>query len=232
MRVRVFQLLHWFIQRKLRKSNIRSDGYSQYGQDITVFELLGRPPNGTFLDIGANDGKNFSNTLLFEEKGWSGICVEPHPVVFESLKQNRICHMVNACIVDIDRTVNFLVVDGSANMLSGIKEFCDKHHMERIEKEIAENGGSTRTVPIEALSPATLCNRFKVKQIDFLSVDTEGCELQILKAFDFKRVPVRTISVENGARSSEIFRYLTSKGYKLIKCVGCDEIYQYQPVSQ
>ncbi|MFA7256226.1 MAG: FkbM family methyltransferase [Kiritimatiellales bacterium] len=223
--------LHWFIQRKQRKRNIRSGGYSQYGQDVTVFDLLGKPSQGVFLDIGANDGKSLSNSLLFEEKGWTGVCVDPHPIVFESLKKNRKGHLVNACIADKDGTVNFLAVEGPANMLSGIKEFCDVHHMERIGKEIAQNGGTTRTVEIEALSPATLCNRFDIRQIDFLSIDTEGCELQILKSFDFENVPVRIISVENGSRSSSIFRYLTSKGFVLIKCVGCDEIYRHKAVT-
>jgi len=222
--------LHWFIQRKRRKLNIRSGGYSQYGQDITVFELLGSPSRGVFLDIGANDGKSLSNSLLFEEKGWTGVCVDPHPIVFESLKKNRKGHLVNACIADRDGTVNFLAVEGPANMLSGIKEFCDAHHMERIEKEIAQNGGTTRTVEIEALSPTTLCNRFDIRQIDFLSIDTEGCELQILKSFDFGKVPVRIISVENGSRSSVVYRYLTSREFVLVKCVGCDEIYRHQSV--
>jgi len=222
---------HWFIQRKYRKSNIRSGGYSQYGQDVTVFDLLGRPARGVFLDIGANDGRSFSNSLFFEEQGWTGVCVEPHPVVFESLIKNRSGHRVNACITDKDTVVNFLVVEGPANMLSGIAEFIDAHHMQRIDQEIAQNGGSKRTVSIEALSPVTLCNRFNIQQVDYLSIDTEGCELNILKSFDFEKVPVRIIGVENGSRSPAICSYLSSKGYVLVKCVGCDEIYRHKTVS-
>lgn len=223
--------LHWFIQRKCRKANIRGEGYSQYGQDVTVFDLLGKPSCGVFLDIGANDGFTFSNSLLFEEHGWSGVCVEPHPLMFQTLKQRRNCHLVNACISDADNTVNFMVVEGSANMLSGIVEFIDTRHIKRIDKEIAESGGNKRIVTIEALSPVTLCARFNIQQVDFLSVDTEGCELNILKSFDFKKVSVRIISVENGSRSSVVYRYLTSQGFVLVKCVGCDEIYRHQSVS-
>lgn len=222
--------LHWFIQRKRRKANIRSGGHSQYGQDITVFDLLGRPAHGVFLDIGANDGKTLSNSLLFEEHGWTGVCVEPHPVMFEALRQNRGGHLVNACIVDRDTTVNFLVVEGPANMLSGIAEFIDASHMARIDRELAQYGGHKRLVSIEALSPATLCQRFGIKQVDYLSIDTEGCDLNILKSFDFDQVPVRVIGVENGSRTPDICRYLATKGYRLVKCVGCDEIYRHQSV--
>ncbi|MCF7817353.1 MAG: FkbM family methyltransferase [Kiritimatiellales bacterium] len=218
--------LYWYLKRKRRKHNIRKDGHSQYGQDTTVFDLLGQPANGVFLDIGANDGVSLSNTLLFEEKGWSGVCVEPHPVMFEQLKENRNCHLLNACISGSDGMVGFLVVEGYANMLSGIAEFIDEHHIKRIDNDIAEHGGSKRTVEIEALAPHSLLKRFGIDRVDYLSIDTEGCELAILKNFDFKQIPVQIIGVENGTRSPELFRYMCSIGYELVKCVGCDEIYR------
>jgi FkbM family methyltransferase len=218
--------LSWYLKRKRRKKNIRKDGHSQYGQDMVVFDLLGRPPKGVFVDIGANDGATFSNSLLFEKKGWTGICVEPHPVIFETLKQNRKCHLLNACISDKDGKVDFLVVEGVAHMLSGILEFMDERHLERIERELAGTDGNKRTIEIQALSPQTLLKRFSFDQIDYLSIDTEGCELAILKTFDFEKTPVLIIGVENGTRSPELFRYMSSIGYKLVKCVGCDEIYR------
>lgn len=223
--------IHWYIQRKQRKFNIRTEGFSQYGQDVTVFELLGKPKQGVFVDIGANDGVTFSNSLLFEKSGWTGVCVEPNPAIFRILEQKRSCPLINACIADQDGPVDFMVVEGDAHMLSGILEFCDNHHLELVDKAITAQGGSKRIEEIEAMSPSTLCATFDIKEIDFLSVDTEGCELPILKSFDFEKIPVRMISVENGSRSSAVFRYLTSKGYVLVKCVGCDEIYRHHSVT-
>jgi len=217
--------LHWFIQRKLRKNNITTGSHSQYGQDITVYELLNKPSHGVFLDIGANDGVTFSNSLYFEEKGWTGICVEPHPSIFEQLSEKRQCHLLNACIASSDDTVDFLSVEGPANMLSGIVQYLDQFDLNRIDREIAMHGGHKREIKIEALSPETLLQRFNITEIDYLSVDTEGCELSILEVFDFKKTPVKVIGVENGNRSPELFRYLTQQGYHLKKCVGCDEIY-------
>lgn len=217
--------LYWYIHRKRRKSNIRKDGHSQYGQDVVVYELLGCPPQGVFIDIGANDGVTFSNSLLFEEKGWTGVCVEPHPDIFQNLPQNRNCHLVNACIADEDEWVDFLVVEGHSNMLSGIYDFLDQRHLKRIDAEIERYGGNKRVVTIEALSPESLLRRFSINNIDYLSIDTEGCELPILKKFDYESTSIKAIGVENGTRSPDLFRFLTSKGYKLVKCVGCDEIY-------
>lgn len=217
--------LYWYLQRKRRKSNIRGGGHSQYGQDLWAFDLLGRPEHGVFLDIGANDGVSLSNTLMFEEKGWTGICVEPHPGIFERLQASRACHLVNACIDAQDGKVDFMVVDGAGHMLSGIERFFDARHHRRIDEAIATAGGSKRRLTIEALSPASLLARFALEAVDYLSLDTEGCELGILKNFDFERTPVKLIGVENGKRSPDLFRYLTSVGYRLESCVGCDEFY-------
>ena len=219
--------LYWYLKRKRRKVNCRNGSYSQYGQDLVVLDLLENISSGVFIDIGANDGVTGSNTLLFEKKGWQGICVEPHPLIFKKLNNQRACHCVNACITDSDSIVDFLAVHGAANMLSGIESFMDQRHIERIDQEIAAEGGSTQRIEIEALSPSTLIDRFSLSKIDFLSVDTEGCELPILKSFlSENTIPKpKVISVENGSRTSSLFDYLTSVGFILHKCVGCDEIY-------
>lgn len=217
--------LSWWLKRKRRKSNIRKGGHSQYGQDVMAHELLGKPNSGVFMDIGANDGVTFSNSLYFEKLGWEGICVEPHPGIFETLKSKRNCHCVNACINDHDGLVDFIAVEGPSHMLSGIEAFLDERHLERIDKDIAKNGGSKTRIQIEALSPTTLLKRYNYKCLDFLSIDTEGCELPILNSFHFDATPTRCISVENGSRTSKLFSYMSSRGFRLAKCVGCDELY-------
>ena len=151
--------ISWYLKRKRRKANSRNDGHSQYGQDVTVYELLGKPQTGFFLDIGANDGKTFSNSLLFEENGWEGICVEPHPEIFKQLDAHRKCHLINACVSDTDGIVKFMMIEGPENMLSGIVDFFDDHHMERIQKGLKKNGGSTTLIEIESPTPATILER-------------------------------------------------------------------------
>jgi FkbM family methyltransferase len=217
--------LFWYLKRKRRKTNIRKGTPSQYGQDQIVYDLLGKPQSGTFVDIGANDGVSFSNSLFFEKKNWTGLCIEPHPIAYETLKSSRSCECLNACVIDSDTTVDFLVIEGSAHMLSGIASFMDQKHLERIEREIKNSGGQQRTIKIDALCPDTFLSKYSIKRIDYLSIDTEGCELAILKHFDLKEIEVKVIGVENGSRSPELFNYLNRAGYKLHSCVGCDEIY-------
>jgi FkbM family methyltransferase len=219
--------LYWYLKRKRRKANIRMGGYSQYGQDLACYDLLQQKKGGFFMDIGANDGITFSNSFLFEEKGWKGVCVEPHPIVFQTLNEKRSCHCLNACISEQDGIVDFLAVEGPAHMLSGIESFLSEDHLRRINQEISEKGGELRRIQIEAITPESLLKRYEIDVIDFLSVDTEGCELPILRSLlRSKSTPrPKVISVENGSRKPETFKYLTSIEYQLSKCVGCDEVY-------
>jgi len=63
--------------------------FSQQGEDSIVWSVLKNVKKGFFLDIGALDGKRFSNTYTFELQGWNGICVEAHPKYYEICKNNR-----------------------------------------------------------------------------------------------------------------------------------------------
>ena len=218
--------IYWQLKRKFRKYNIRKGSPSQYGQDQVVYELLGKPKTGIFVDIGANDGTTFSNSLFFEKLNWTGVCIEPHPIAFQQLTSARSCDLLNACISGTDSIVDFMVVEGSSHMLSGISTFMDATHIERIDREIEINGGKKKLVTIEAICPKTLINNYHLKKIDYLSIDVEGCEMEIVKKFDFSEINVRVIGVENGSRTPELFNYLDIVGYKLHKCIGCDEIYQ------
>jgi len=72
------------------RSSLWSPYFSQNGQDeFFLEELFVGQDSGFFVDIGANDGVTFSNTYALERKGWRGLCVEPHPDVFEQLRRNR-----------------------------------------------------------------------------------------------------------------------------------------------
>lgn len=217
--------IYWQLKRKFRKYNIRKNSPSQYGQDQVAYELLNKPETGTFVDIGANDGVTFSNSLFFEKLNWTGVCIEPHPIAFQELTTARSCELLNACISETDSIVDFMLVEGSSHMLSGISSFMDSTHLERIDREIEINGGDKRLIKIDAICPETLTKNFNLKQIDYLSIDTEGCEMEILRKFDFSEINVKVIGVENGSRTPELFNYLNTVGYKLHKCVGCDEIY-------
>lgn len=203
------------------------NGYhSQYGQDIFVSEYLGHRRNGFFVDVGASDGVTFSNTCHFERVlGWRGLAIEPLPETFLKLKANRTCTPINACISGENALVRFMALDGYTEMLSGIVSTFDARHRARIDEELASHGGAKREINVASFTLKSILEQHNVHEIDYLSVDTEGSELAILRSIDFKTARIRVISVENNYVDSDIWRLLTRQGYRLAAVLGCDEIY-------
>jgi FkbM family methyltransferase len=202
--------------------------YSQYGQDRFIAEqVFKQKRNGFFLDIGAYDGITMSNTFVFEKEfGWKGVCIEPNPIVFDQLKINRSCTTVNCCISDRECQVKFMAVSGWGVMLSGILDFFDKRHIERIDKAIEEHGGRKELIDIPSLPLHKILDKHNINKIDYCSIDVEGGELKVLDSLDFSKVDVRVLTIENNYGTNEVRNYLKPYGYSLIAKIGSDEIYE------
>lgn len=193
--------------------------YGQTDQDLMLDRALFRGmERGVFFDIGANDGMTFSNTLMFEQaRGWSGICVEADPLVFPALQRNRRCICVNAGVARSSGTMPFLQIEGPAQMLSGFVANFDSRRMERVDHSIARSGGSKRVVEVEAVTPSELLKRHNLGEVHYLNIDTEGNELDILRAFDFDDVFVHAITVEcNYADELRAILDVTGKHFDLV----------------
>jgi FkbM family methyltransferase len=202
-------------------------GYGASGQDLLIHQLLGRKENGTFVDIGANDGVTINNTVYLERKfGWKGIAVEPIPKVFEQLSKNRKCHLVQGCVAPERRTAKLLEVTGS-NMLSTLEMYNTGLTARRIRKSAKRLGGDLKETAVECYRLDSLAEQFGIRQIDFLSLDTEGGELDILQSIDFEKLPVSVISVENNYFSDAIKTYLEESGFLYVGTFLIDEIYVY-----
>lgn len=200
--------------------------YSQDGQDKFLNEVLFESKRkGYFLDIGAHDGITLSNTYFFEKNlNWEGICVEPNPKVFETLTKNRKSQNLNCCIYDRNSEVEFMVVTGAGEMLSGIIDTYNVKHIKRIDECIKTHGGSKSIVKIPARTiSGILANSNK---IDYCNIDVEGSELNILKTIDFEKYNIKIFTIENNYESSEVRKFLKKKGYSIIAVVGADEVFE------
>lgn len=201
--------------------------YGQYHQDQYVYEnFFKNKRNGIFVDVGAHDGILFSNTYFFEKfMGWTGVCIEPIPEVYNRLKTNRNCLCIQGCIFDDREDVPFLRLTGYTEMLSGLIENYDPKHLKRIETEIKARGGQSTVIKVKCYNLTQLLLSNHIQHVDYLSIDTEGGEFDILKSIDFARIDIDIIGVENNYHEA-FEEFLTSLGYKRICCLGVDEIYQ------
>jgi len=205
---------------------MKKNYFSQYNQDKFLNEVVfSNKKDGFFIDIGAHDGILFSNSLFFESfNDWSGICVEPNPVVFNKLVSNRKSINLNVCIGSENKKVKFTQIEGYSEMLSGITEKYDDRHIERINNDIRIKGGKKTEIEV-GMIPLGDIDELKNKKIDFISIDTEGNEFDIVASINFDLLDIKSLVIENNYKDNRVKDYLSSFGFELIYKLDCDEVF-------
>lgn len=200
--------------------------YSEYGQDKYLNEnIFKNKRNGIFVDIGADDGILNSNTYFFEkELGWNGICIEPRDNAFKKLKNNRKCLCIKVAIAAQKGTRNFVNVLEKIETFSGFLNTTANQHWKRIKDKNAK----WEIIKIKTHTLNKLCIQNNIKHIDYLSIDTEGSEEEIIRSIDFDQIIIDVIDVENNYGNLRIRQYLESKGYKFVDRLKIDDIYALQ----
>jgi len=206
---------------------------SQRGQDRFVWQryFAHRSTPGVFVDIGASDGVEFSNTLAFErDLKWTGICVEPIPEVFARLARIR-KRCVQAAVSDTTGKASFLRAENArvrTELMSGLVDKYDPRHKETVEKEIVDYGGTSTEIEVDTLTLNDLFEREGITHVDFLSMDTEGAEFDSLRILDTSMVTidVMTIEVNFDDRLAPLQDMLRGKGFKFVARVGHDAIFE------
>lgn len=163
---------------------------------------------------------------MLEQQGWRGIAIEPIPAIFRQLQQNRRCHCVNACVTATEGEAEFIELEG-VHMLSTLATHNVGLTARRLRKNAKRHGGALKQITVQCRRLDSLLTEHGYTHIDFLSLDTEGGELDILKSIDFTKTPVRAISVENNYYTSAIKNHLTRQGFIYLGTFKIDELYLY-----
>jgi FkbM family methyltransferase len=191
----------------------RHQSQSQILQDLWVSYELGEKREGFFVEFGATNGIVNSNTWLLEKKyGWRGILAEPNPFWHPALAQNRSATIDYRCLSSTSaRKVRFLTTDAVDPELSGVAEFAGGDHFVGVRSEGVE-------IEVETISLNQLLSDHDAPlTIDYMSIDTEGSEYDILQSFDFSRHIIELISVEqNRETEAAIEALLARQGYQRV----------------
>jgi len=203
---------------------------SQLGQDALVDQYLRGKRHGVFVDIGAYDGVTFSNTLMLErERGWTGICIEPLPDVFPILQKSRRCICVQACMGNREEAaVEFLAVQSQATptrMLSGVVSEYDPRHLARVDIELHAYGGTKNVIRVPMRHLHSVLHEHGVERVDYLSIDTEGSEMLILRSTVLSAIGHPCITVENNYDDPAIHEELVAQGYMLHTAIHWERFY-------
>ena len=187
---------------------------SQLRQDLFVLSELDFKVDGYFVEFGATDGIRWSNSYLLESSyNWRGILAEPAKLWHEALTLNRNAHIEKNCVwSETGKKLLFNEVNDPKHLgeLSTIDTFssADQHRMTR--------SSDNNKYEVSTISLNDMLNKYEApRAIDYLSIDTEGSEYDILSTFDFDKYDIKIITCEHNFTSmrEKIYNLLTQKGY-------------------
>lgn len=192
---------------------------SQMRQDLFVLSELGFKERGYFVDFGATNGVDLNNSYLLEKEfGWTGIVAEPAKCWHEELIRNRTCNIETNCVwKESNKVLSFNEVNEPELSTINAYSAADTHSPRRTKGKIFD---------VSTISLTDLLGKYAAPRIiDFLSIDTEGSEYEILSSFDFDRYQFRVITCEHNFTDNreKIINLLTSKGY-VQKFVGFSKV--------
>ena len=164
-----------------------------------IYDIFKNNSNGIFVEFGANDGIQQSNTFLLETKNnWSGLLIEPSPNLFDMLKTNRPNCKIESCAVS-----NFngtLHGDFTGNLMSSVG---------------GKRLNNTNLFEVPCFTLNYLCEKHKIHEIDLCSVDVEGYEKNVLNSINFSTLKIKNFVIEIYKwDETDIINLLKQKGYK------------------
>jgi FkbM family methyltransferase len=179
--------------------------YSQNQEEQIILNYFDNVKVGHVLDIGANDGKTFSNSLALIERGWMATLIEPHPVAFDLLRKRHAGNSFVECykIAIADKTgtmklsMNSPHIAGDTGLLSTL-----------VESETDKWKGvvSYDTISVPTYTFKDFQNGFKCDKFDFITIDAEGMDYAILSQIDLTAVGCKMVCVEHN--SVELQKYI------------------------
>jgi FkbM family methyltransferase len=179
--------------------------YSQKGEQQVIIDYFG-DHIGTFLDIGANDGFTFSNSYALSELGWSGVCVEPNKGAYKALvelaRKNVLC--LNSCIGAENKDIIFY--ESTDSLVSTTVE-SEMHKWKKVQ-------GFT-PIKTKMITFAQMLDRSFIKTFDFITIDTEGVDYEILSQIDLTDTKMVCVEVNERGRN-EYLEYCEKYALKLL----------------
>ncbi len=187
--------------------------YSQSGEDMLLCNhIFNNQKSGFYVDVGAHHPRRFSNTYLLYKKGWSGINIDPVPNMQQLFKERV-------------RDINISV--GISNKRGFMQYYTfSKSPLNTFEPEVArqqeQKYGNPKEIETEVFTLREILDNYaNNKKIDFMNIDVEGHEIEVLSSNDWEKYSPRVIALEdqnldiNHPEKSESFLFLKSKGYDL-----------------
>ena len=186
--------------------------------DIKILPYLQHIDKGVFVEAGALDGLFMSNTKILEDLGWSGILIEPSKKAVEKCRKNRKSPVESCALVSKEYPNPSVIGDFFFDGEDGLGAWSGVH---------SSMYGIKAAVEVQARTLESILDEHKITHVDFLSLDVEGHELEVLKGVDLNKIDITCILIEVNLRQyslEDMNAYLKQFGYN--KVVNLSNFYQ------
>lgn len=198
--------------------------YSQHGEQKIISDFFG-DHIGTFLDLGANDGKTLSNVYACAERGWKGTCVEPSKIPFNKLfelHKNREIECFNIGVSDKEGLVEFH--DSGTHLNKGDTSLLSTFVQGDYDKWKETTEYTTTTAQLITFPQLMVLS--KIKHFDLITIDIEGLDFQVLSQMNLTKLKCKMLIVEtNSVDDQKYIDYCAIYGYKVIFKNYCNLIF-------
>lgn len=197
--------------------------FSQAGEDVLLWSLFDRKKEGFFIDVGAHHPKRYSNTYLLYRNGWRGINIDPVPNMKKRFDRSR----------PQDINLNFGISKTEGKMTyhcfnePGINTFSEEIAKKKVKEHsffYLKSKIEVQVFPLRDVLEKYLPQ--DIQNIDFLNVDTEGHDLEVLKSNDFKKFRPKMVLAEalefdfKNVHENSIVAFMTKQKYEMISFCG------------
>jgi FkbM family methyltransferase len=202
--------------------------YSQEGEDIILNRIFENKANGFYIDVGAHHPKRFSNTFFFYKKGWSGINIDAMPGSMKLFNFQRPRDInIEQAISEKEEVLTYYsfnepALNGFSKVISDSRNNQDNYHIISSKK--------IKTSRLDSILNKYMTNN----DIDFLSIDVEGLDFQVIRSLDLVKFQPKVILIEilcsdlKSLIKHEITIYLEGLGYTLYAKAVNTVIFKYK----
>lgn len=206
------------LRRALFHGSSGTAGHAQFGEDFILWEILGRPGSGSFLEAGAYDGRTLSISAALEDLGWRGILVEANPAMAQRCAAARPrARTVHAALAASPGEVQFQVVSIAGDAWLSRVATAARPLDPRLH-------ATTRTIPVEATTLDRLLEGSALP-LDLLILDVEGSELAALAGWDARAHRARAALIEDTHDAPAITAHMAARGYTAAGRLGCSTLF-------
>ena len=184
---------------------------SNQNESRLIWDFFEHASQGVFIEVGANHPVQENQTWFLEQQGWSGILIEPNPELFKLLCEQRPRSQVIQAAVGAQM--------GEVDLLIGV------NHLHSTLAPVLGDPLSAEKVRVPLRTLDSIIAKSGIKKIDFLSIDVEGMELQVLLGLNLEKHRPELILLEEHRRDYAKHFHLRRHGYRLVRRTGRNNWY-------